>query len=346
MESRAQMAEDGIRQPGRVTIRDVAADAGVSVAAVSKVLRNAYGVSEALRQKVEVSIDKLGYRPNMAARGLRGRTGTIGLLLLDVTNPFLAQVVEGVNDAIDPAGYRMMIGVSRANAHIEQSIIETMIDFRMDGLILVAPRLSVETLENLARQLPVVVVGQHVPDAAIFDTVNSDDRAGARQAVAAMVAAGFSDIGMISIANSDEIKENVSDLREQGYAEAMDAVGLGDRKRIAMMPDDPLKSAAQVRAWLAAPDRPRAVFCWSDLHGVLLANTAYEMGIRLPEDLAVVAYDNTPAAAMPLVGLSSVDQGGHDIGARAAQALFSRIAGRDRAEHVLLPTTLVRRRSL
>ncbi|WP_211217708.1 LacI family DNA-binding transcriptional regulator [Rubellimicrobium thermophilum] len=91
-----------------MTIRTVAADAGVSVAAVSKVMRNAYGVSEALRQKVEASIEKLGYRPSIAARGMRGQTYTFGVLLVDIENPFLPSIYHGIEDRAEAQGYKVM----------------------------------------------------------------------------------------------------------------------------------------------------------------------------------------------------------------------------------------------
>src|SRR5262249_10214036 len=110
--------------PERITIRHVAQDAGVSVAAVSKVLRNAYGVSEVLRNKVEASIAKLNYRPSVAARGMRGRTYTIGILVIELSNPFLAGVIESANTMLSENGYKSLIGIGRSASPIEASMIE------------------------------------------------------------------------------------------------------------------------------------------------------------------------------------------------------------------------------
>ena len=103
----------------RVTIRTVASDAGVSVAAVSKVLRNAYGVSEALRGRVQASIDKLGYRPSTAARAMRGRTYTVGVLVIDLHNPFVPDIVDGANAALATSGYKALIGVGQSKVALE-----------------------------------------------------------------------------------------------------------------------------------------------------------------------------------------------------------------------------------
>jgi LacI family transcriptional regulator len=192
------MTESGLIPGGRATIRTVAEDAGVSVSAVSKVLRNAYGVSDALKTRVTESIVRLGYRPSTAARGMRGRTYTIGVLLVEMGNPFLPQVVSGAKAVLGPVSYHALIGVSDAQSRLESSLIESMIDMRIDGLILVAPRLSSDVLARFARQIPMVVIGHHEPTAARFDTINSDDRRGAAMARAARAAAGPSDLQQIS----------------------------------------------------------------------------------------------------------------------------------------------------
>ncbi len=110
------MGERVVTRPKRATIRTVAEDAGVSVTAVSKVLNNAYGVSDGMRAKVMQSVEKLGYRPSFAARGMRGQTDTVGVLLVDMRNPFLALLVEGIKAELVDHGIRLMISVGGAEA--------------------------------------------------------------------------------------------------------------------------------------------------------------------------------------------------------------------------------------
>ncbi|MEK1932092.1 MAG: LacI family DNA-binding transcriptional regulator, partial [Pararhizobium sp.] len=153
----------------RVTIRTVAADAGVSVAAVSKVLRNAYGVSDTLRQKVTESIGRLEYQPSVAARAMRGQTYTVGILLIDIANPFLPEVIGGVNERLASSNYKSMIGIGQANLPIESSFIESMIANHMDGLILVAPRASGDMINRYAKKLPIVAVAHHHGSASLYD---------------------------------------------------------------------------------------------------------------------------------------------------------------------------------
>ena len=330
------------REEARVTIRTVAADAGVSVAAVSKVLRNAYGVSDALRAKVEASIERLGYRPSVAARGMRGQTFTLGVLLVEIANPFLPSVYHGIESVTDEAGYKVMVGVGAAREGREAQLIEQMIDNRMDGLILVASQISGQTLDRYARQIPTVVVGHHEPTAQSFDTINSDDFQGAQMVVRAFVELGHRDIAMLAMDRHKDHAADVSPQREDGYLAAMKAAGL--TPRVLRMPPSNVPREEALRAVLADP--PRALFCWSDLDAVLLVNMAHEMGIRVPEDMAIVGYDDSPVAGLPLISLASVDQDGRRMGQMAAQALLARINGRQVAEHRLITPNLVRRRSL
>ncbi|MES2915469.1 MAG: LacI family DNA-binding transcriptional regulator [Pseudomonadota bacterium] len=330
----------------RVTIRTVAADAGVSVAAVSKVMRNAYGVSDALRLKVEASIEKLGYRPSVAARGMRGRTFTLGVLLVGIDNPFLPGIFQGIESVTEAAGYKIMVGVGAARARTEVTLIEQMIDNRMDGLILVASQISGATLEHYARQIPIVVVGHHEPAAQGYDTINNDDQAGARLVVRALLDRGYRDIAYVTQSDQDDHLADVAPQREIGYRQAMAAASLSDRTRVFRLPAHGLPRTENMTLLLTAPDRPRAIFCWSDLDAIPLLSEAFRLGIKVPEDLAIVGYDNSPTAALSMVALSSVDQDGPRLGKLAAEALFSRMNGRKVAEHILIDPSLIVRGSV
>lgn len=329
----------------KVTIKTVAEDAGVSVAAVSKVMRNAYGVSDNLRQKVKTSIDRLGYRPSSAARGMRGQTYTVGILMDNLRNPFLPEVIEGMNQHLGTANYKSMLGVGRAAGKVEQSLVDSMVDFQMDGLLLVATRLSGKLLDALARQIPLVVVGHHEPSAERFDTVNSDDVWGARMAVEALIAKGHKAIDMISLKAASQPDLDVYPQREIGYVDAMKDAGLGEHIRIHHLEDTTQREADVVGNILGQPDRASAIFCWSDLDAIELINAARLRGISVPEDLAIVGYDNSPVAGLPLIDLASIDQHGELLGSTAAKTLLSRIEGRQKAEHILIEPHLVKRSS-
>jgi LacI family transcriptional regulator len=126
----------------RATIQDVADYAGVSRAAVSKVLRDAYGLSADMRSRVETAITALNYRPQMAARGLRGRTYTLGVVLPDFRNPFFPDLLDGVISSLRSTRYQPLLGVRPSVDATEQHVIETMLDHKIDGFIMIAPRLE------------------------------------------------------------------------------------------------------------------------------------------------------------------------------------------------------------
>ncbi len=340
------MADGNEGLTGRVTIRTVAADAGVSVAAVSKVMRNAYGVSDALRLKVLASIEKLGYRPSVGARGMRGRTFTLGVLLVGIDNPFLPGIYQGIESVTEAAGYKIMVGVGAARTRTEVQLIEQMIDNRMDGIILVASQIAGETLEHFAGQLPIVVVGHHEPKALGYDTINNDDQFGARLAVQAFLDRGYRDIAYLTQSDREDDFADVAPQREHGYRNTMTAVGLADRIRVFCLPTYGQPRVAMIRDILLSPDRPRAIFCWSDLDALPLLSEAHRLGVRIPEDLALIGYDNSPMAQMSMVDLTSIDQDGPRLGKLAAEALFTRISGRQVAEHILIEPTLIPRGSL
>lgn len=338
------MASGDIGEAGnRVTIRTVAADAGVSVAAVSKVMRNAYGVSESLRLRVEASIEKLGYRPSVAARGMRGRTYTLGVLLVGIDNPFLPSIYQGIESVTEAAGYKIMVGIGAARARTEATLIEQMIDNRMDGLILVASQISGETLEHYARQIPIVVIGHHEPAAEGYDTVNNDDQMGARLVVQAFVERGYRDIAFLTHLEQEGDFADVAPQRELGYRAAMAAAGLAPRILSLPLPSPAREDG--IRAMLSDPQRPRAIFAWSDLDAIPLLSEASRLGLRVPSDLALIGYDNSPTAALSMVDLSSVDQNGPRLGQLAADTLFSRMNGRTVAEHILIEPSLILRGS-
>ncbi len=341
---RKERPEKAENRPSRVTIRTVAADAGVSVSAVSKVLRDAYGVSDNLRARVEASIDKLGYRPNASARGMRGRSYTLGVLLSDIRNPFFSEIMAGLNDALAETHYQPLLGVSNSAVGVEQALIDAMIDRQMDGLIFVAPRMAATDIDAVAQRIPTVMIGYHRPNAAHFDTVNNDDTRGAEQVIDYLVAQGRQRITLISLDLQPEEDKAVPLYRERGYIRAMARHGLEDKAQIVFAEHSP-KAREVARQILRSDDRPDAVMCWTDACAFETISAALELGLRVPEDVAVVGYDNSPPCDLAQNSLTSVDQSGPRLGREAARMLMERIEGRKAAEHFVLDPRLIERGS-
>ena len=333
------------RKSGRVTIREVAEDAGVSVAAVSKVLRDAYGVSEALRAKVRASMSRLEYRPLAAARGMRGQTYTLGVIFSDIRNPFFTDIMAGINAALERTQYQPMLGVTQSTASIEHALIDAMIDRQMDGLILVAPRLTAQEIDDLALRIPIVIIGRHYTGAATFDTVNNDDDLGAQLVVRHLVGAGYRNIAMLSLKLEPPDQTSVTAQREVGYRKAMTEHGMGKFTNVVRGEQTLREIQVAARNLIEGPDRPEALFCWTDFTALEVISVATELGLSVPQDLAVIGYDNTMFCDFAQNSLTSVDQSGELLGLQSARLLIERIRGRTAGEQFLVKPRVVARRS-
>jgi LacI family transcriptional regulator len=329
----------------RVTIVDVARHANVSTTTVSKVLRNAYGASPAMRAKVQQAIEDLGYRPYAAARGLRGQTYTLGVLLPDIRNPFFPEILDGITDTLRGTDYHVLLGPSCDSEKEEATITDAMIDRGMDGLILIAPVSPGAHLERLAITVPTVVIGRH-GHSARYDTVTDDDTTGAALVVNHLADLGHRHIAHIEHRETDPTRqaEMPNAVRAEGYRRAMLARGLEvDIVSTTYTQEGGYLGAQKL---LARRHRPTAIFAGADIvaMGVLTALT--EAGLSAPDDISVAGYDNTTFAALGPVSLTSVDQAGHEIGTNAARLLLARIADRNRpSAQIKLSPTLVTRRT-
>ncbi|MEZ3179504.1 LacI family transcriptional regulator [Streptomyces pimonensis] len=335
------------RQNRRVTITDVARHAGVSTAAVSKVLRNAYGVSPAMREKVTAVISELGYRPHAAARGMRGRTYTIGVLLDNVRNAFFADILDGVQDELRTSEYTVLIGAAGFGPEEQARTIRSMVDRQMDGLILIAPGTPRGEILTTAASTPTVVIGHH--DAAdSHDSVVDADDVGAGLVVDHLVSLGHRDIALVSAhgTKANRWKRTPEIVLSDGYLEAMERHGLTDHARVhhaAYSDDGGFKAGMTL---LTADRPPTAVMTGADVAALGIYRAAHELGLRIPDDLSLVGYNNTALAALAPVQLTSVDQAGHTMGSAAARMLIERVEGRrDRAMQTTMTPRLVERGS-
>jgi LacI family transcriptional regulator len=315
----------------RVTIIDVARHAGVSTAAVSKVLRNAYGVSASMQDRVRASMAELGYRPHAAARGMRGKTYTIGVLLDSIRNPFFADILEGIQAEVGPTDYQVLLGAGGYTAAGQGHLTDAMVDRRMDGLVLVAPGTPRTDVARTAADTPTVVVGHH--DAGKqFDSVVHDDAAGGALVVDHLVGLGHRRIALISTtgAPGSGWTRRPEVILEQGYRDAMAAHGLTDLARVATTNYSEIGGYEAGRQLLTTGDRPTAIFAGTDAAALGVFRAAAGLGLRIPDDLSLVGYNNTAISALSPVQLTSVDQAGAQMGSAAARMLLERIEGRTR----------------
>jgi LacI family transcriptional regulator len=331
----------------RVTIVDVAQRAGVSTTAVSRVLRKAAGASPDMRARVRLAIDELGYRPSAAARGMRGQTYTIGVTVPDFRNPFFADILDGVTEALHGTDYVQMLSRCCNDEVAEAHTHDAMIDRSMDGLILIAPTGTRRHLDRIARTVPTVVVGRH-GTATGYDTVADDDFTGAALVVEHLVALGHTRIAHIEHRepNPVRLREMPNAIRADGYRHAMRVHGLAEFIDVESTSYSREGGHLGAQRLLARQPRPTAVFAGADIVAMGVLDALAEAGLSVPGDISLAGYDNTVFAAFAPISLTTVDQAGRRIGCEAARLLLDRIATRRRpAAQIKLSPALVARRT-
>lgn len=319
----------------RPRLEDVAARVGVSTASVSLVLRGAPGPSAETRRKVLAAAAELGYRADRAASLLaRRRRHQLGVML-DVRNPFHAELVEEVHTEADRAGYEVVLSTLTRDRD-EQRAVETLLDFRCEALILLGPDSPASFLDKLAAQIPCVSVGRMVRDAAV-DVVRSADDVGVAAALDHLISLGHARIAFV-----DGGPGAVAAARRRGYRRAMRRAGFTAQ----VIPGDHTEEGG-VRAGqqiAAEPDRPTAVMCSNDRLAVGVMDAFLRAGVAVPRDVSVVGYDDSSLARLAHIDLTSVNQDAPAQARNAVQAAVSRLdEGRTlRTEIVLVPRLTVR----
>ncbi|WEK61750.1 MAG: LacI family DNA-binding transcriptional regulator [Candidatus Microbacterium colombiense] len=296
-----------------VTSRDVARLAGVSQPTVSRALRDDSRVSQATKLRVREAAQLLGYVPSEAGRALSsGRTRRIGLLLTDLDNQFYSHIIAPVHRELESLGYQLMLHTESAD---NDTIVERLLANGLDGVILATTTVeSSAPLRLKDRGLPFVYFNRTgaliEADATVVDPVQ-----GYHEAVDRAVELGHRRIGAVL----GPINTSTAQARESALRDALRAHGLalteaGTRKVPNYSADEGEKAAA---ALLAEDDRPTLLFCGNDVVAYGVLNAAHRAGLRVPEDLSVVGFDDLPEAAWPIVDLATV---GYDIAGMASAA--------------------------
>jgi len=329
------------RAPGRVTMQQVAAEAGVSVSTVSKVINGRYGVASDTVEHVTRVIERLGYEASLVARSLRNhRTNVIGVLVADF-EPFSVEVLKGAADAIHDSGFELVAYSSggRVDEHVgwERRYLSRLMGTLVDGAVLVTP-----TVTDVQFDGPIVAVDPHTGPSRL-PTVTADNLQGARLGVGHLLELGHTRIGMIT-GREDLVS---AQRREQGYGEALAAAGLSvDESLVRNGAFEPDPARAAARELLSLPEPPTAIFAANDLSALVTLEVAAELGIEVPGRLSVLGFDNIPESALADVPLTTVEQPIRRMGHDAIVMLTELIAGGTLGQsHVTVETGLVVRRS-
>lgn len=328
------------KERSRPTITDVARKAGVSKSLVSLVIRGGRHVRPQRRAAVLAAARDMGYRPNAMARGLvQRRTRLFGVMVSDLHNPFFADVVTGIQDQAARAGYKVLLNTGNRIPSQEDEAIEALLQLRVDGLVVAAPLVESRVIAAAAREVPVVLVGREAK-APRLSSVTNDDWEGARAVVKHCAS-----LGHRRIAHIDGGQGAGAEARRAGYTDAMKEVGLARFTRIAAgaYTEDGGHGAA-LFLLNGGGERPTAIFASNDLAAIGALDAIEERGLRVPDDVSLVGYDNTSLAAFRHISLTTVHQPRTEMGQIAVDSLLELLENKRARPRrsVLSPTLVVR----
>lgn len=307
----------------RLSMREVASLAQVSIGTVSNVLNNPDRVLPATRERVERAIAELGWVPNKQAQQLRaGRGNTIGLAVMDVTNPFFADVLRGAQATLAAEGYSATIGDADNDLERQTTILRGFLEQRVRGVILGPIGIAPEEVDELTRSGIATVLVDRFAEGVGCCTVGVDDVAGGRIAVEHLVAQGHRAAAFVGGPSSlDQIRDRRDGAQQAALAGGATLLVIS----VNQLDFAAGRRAADELALLDADERPTGVFCANDLVAIGLLQGVMAQGLRVPDDIAIVGYDDIDFAAAAAVPLSSVAQPRRDLGATAAALLLAEI---------------------
>ena len=302
----------------QTTIKDIARLTNVSYSSVSRALNNAKGVSEDTRKEVLRIAGELGYKPNAIARSLvRKQSDTIGLIIPDLLNPFFAEIAQSVFDTAESFGYNAVLGVTGWDPQAERFNIELMMQKRVDGILL---KQSDANASYDFGDIPVVLL-ERSPKIN-YGYVEVNDEQGGFIAAQHMIACGYREIVIIGGTASSTSHTH----RVAGFLSAFEKAGLQTDKIETIYGSFSLSSGLDLmNEYLERGGRPQAVFCANDVVALGVLQSAQEHGLRIPEDLGIMGFDDISYASLPQIMLTTVRQPLNEMGAIATSLLINQI---------------------
>jgi LacI family transcriptional regulator len=327
----------------RITMADVAREAGVSLMTVSRALNGKDGISEGTRQRIQQVIDRLGYRRSDIARGLvTKRTGTIGLVVPDNSNPYFSEVARGVEHAAYAQDYNVFLCNTEEDAEREKAVLLSLAEKQVDGLIVCSSRLEKEELGTYLDYFAAQVLVNRRLDNGTASAVRPDDQSGGRLAVTHLFKTGHRAIGILA----GPEPSFSGGLRLKGYSEALEATGVPVNPTW-VQHCLPMVDASQQAAIDLLTRNPEltALFCFNDLVAVGALKACAELGRAVPEDIAIVGFDDIPLASLVTPALTTIHLPRYELGWLAGETVLRSINGETSGTDTVLPVELVIRAS-
>ncbi len=318
----------------RITLADVAEKAGVSRALVSIVMRGAPGASEATREQVRHIANELGYRPDARARMLAQERSKLIGVVFGMSGTFHFHMIDALYAAAERRGYELILSALTPGRD-ERRAVEGLLGFQLDALIMLGPHSRIPVMSG---KLPVVAVGWEV-EAPEVDSVRVSEELGMAKVVAHLVACGHRDIWHID--GGDSL---VSRARSDGYLRAMRSNGLEGQARVLPGGENQLDGSMAAREILLGAHLPSAIVAFNDEEAVAVLEVMRQAGVRVPQGLSVVGWDDSPSARLPHIQLTSVRQDPVCMGELAIERAIDRVEGRsvEPREIILDPELVVR----
>lgn len=328
-----------------VTIYDVAREANVSMATVSRVVNGNPNVKPATRKKVQEVIERLGYRPNAVARGLASKkTTTVGVIIPDISSTIFAELARGIEDIATMYKYNIILSNSDQNKDKELHLLNTMLAKQVDGIVFMSGNITGEHIAEFEKSPVPIVLANSIADSEKIPSVNIDSEQAAFDAVSLFIKEGHKDIGMVIGPLNEPINK---DKMLAGYKRALQEAGLDYREEYVFEGDYTYESGLEAfEKMLELERKPTAVYVGSDEMAVGVIQGAKDHGYDVPNDLEVISSDNTKLALMVRPQLTTVVQPLYDIGA-VAMRLLTKLMNKEEVTDlkVILPHRIETRNS-
>ncbi len=327
------------------TIYDVAREAGVSMATVSRVVNGNPNVKPTTRKKVLEAIERLGYRPNAVARGLASKkTTTVGVIIPDISSIFFAELARGIEDIATMYKYNIILCNSDQNKSKEIHLINTLLEKQVDGIVFMGAHITEEHVEEFKRSPVPIVLAATVDTNEIVPSVNIDYKQAVLDVINTLIENGHKHIGMVTGPLDDPINGY---QKFAGYREAIEKAGLPFREELVVIGDYSYDSGIDAMgAFLELEEKPTAIFAATDEMALGIIHAAQDKGYSIPEDFEVIGFDNTRLAVMVRPTLSTVVQPIYDIGAVSMRLLTKYMNKEEVEDHiVVLPHRIEYRQS-
>lgn len=321
-----------------VTIKEVAKEANVSVATISRTLNNDKNVSEKTRKHVMEVIERLGYTPNLLGRNLRvSKTNRILTLVPDISNTFYSEVLRGIDDCAEENGYMTMVSTTRGNLEVELKYVMQLYNRNFDGIILTSSEQSPEELSTTAKKAPLVMCCEYKYGAEI-STVLVDNRKAEYDACRTLIEKGHKKIALVTNAYSYSAKE-----RTQGYTDALTEYNIPLNEQYIIKGGYEYSNGLEAAARLMGlSEPPTAILAISDLLGVAINNYVMSIGLIPGTDIDIFGFDNTMFSSASIPPINTIAQPAYEIGTTAMQLLIKKIKEPEcQTEFVVRPHAII-----